>query len=148
MATKEFKTIAISTIMAVVSFVFALDAKAQYPGSIAWEMQMIQRENAVRAQTAMMRQQILNYYHQQASAATWHIMNQPFVPMQGVQTYNGSYISSGESYTTETVPCDHCNGGYNYKDMYMGGGEIRTIKSRCNWCYGTGTIKRKVKVSE
>ena len=48
MATQELRTIAISTIMAVVSFVFALDAKAQYPGSIAWEMQMIQRENAVR----------------------------------------------------------------------------------------------------
>lgn len=73
------------------------------------------------------------------------MQNQPFVPMQGVQTYNGPYINSGESYHIETEVCDHCDGGYHYREVYMGGGESRTVKSLCNWCHGTGEIKRKVK---
>lgn len=150
MKTQLVKNIAMVTVLAVMSLVSANETKAQYhidygPGSPAWCYQMQQRENAIRMQNAMMQQQILNYYQQQAAAATWHMQNTPFVPMQGVQTYNDSYINNGESYHTETVTCDHCDGGYNYKQTYMGGGESRTVKSRCSWCHGSGTIKKKVK---
>lgn len=150
MRTQLVKKIAMVTVVAVVSLVSVNEAKAQYyldygPGSIAWDAQMQQRENAIRMQNAMMQQQILNYYQQQAAAATWHMQNTPFVPMQGVQTYNGPYINNGESYHTETVTCDHCDGGYNYREVYMGSGQSRTVKSRCNWCHGTGTVNKKVK---
>ena len=150
MKTQMIKKIAMSAAVAVVALVSSTESKAQYyldygPGSIAWDAQMQQRENAIRMQNAMMQQQILNYYQQQAAAATWHMQNTPFVPMQGVQTYNGPYINNGESYHTETVKCDHCDGGYNYREVYMGSGQSRTVKSRCNWCHGTGTINKKVK---
>ncbi len=150
MRTQMMKKIAMTAFVTVMTIMSADDAKAQYymdygPGSIAWDAQMQQRENAMRMQNAMMQQQIRNYYQQQAAAATWHMQNAPFVPMQGVQTYNGPYISNGESYHMETVTCDHCDGGYNYRQTYMGGGETRTVKSRCNWCHGSGKIKKKVK---
>lgn len=150
MRTQLVKKIAIVTGLAVMSLVSANETKAQYyiddgPGSPAWCYQMQQRENAIRMRNAMMQQQILNYYQQQAAAATWHMQNMPFDPMQGVQTYNGPYINNGESYHTETVTCDHCDWGYNYREAYMGGGQSRTVKSRCNWCHGTGTVNKKVK---
>lgn len=150
MKTQVIKEIAMAAVVIAMALVSTGEVKAQYyldygPGSIAWCAQMQQRENAIRMQNAMMQQQILNYYQQQAAAATWHMQNTPFVPMQGVQTYNGPYINNGESYHTETVTCDHCDGGYNYKRTYMGGGETRTTKSRCNWCHGKGTIQKKVK---
>ena len=150
MRTQLVKRIAMAAVVVVSGLVSANEAKAQYyldygPGSPAWCYQMQQRENAIRMQNAMMQQQIVNYYQQQAAAATWQLQNQPFVPMQGVQTYNGPYINNGESYHTETVTCDHCDGGYNYREVYMGSGQSRTVKSRCNWCHGTGTINKKVK---
>ncbi len=150
MKTYIFKKIATASVVVAVALVSSTEANAQYyldygPGSPAWCYQMQQRENAIHMQNAMMQQRILNYYQQQAAAATWHMQNTPFVPMQGVQTYNGPYINNDESYHTETVSCDHCDGGYNYKQTYMGNGEVRTIKSRCTWCHGTGTINKKVK---
>lgn len=150
MKTQAMKKIALTIVVAVMALVSSNEVKAQSyldygPGSPAWCYQMQQRENAIRMQNAMMQQQILNYYQQQAAAATWHMQNMPFVPMQGVQTYNGPCINNGESYHTESVTCDHCDGGYNYKQTYMGGGEVRTIKSRCTWCHGTGTLTKKVK---
>ena len=150
MKTQKMVRMAVVAMTAVMALASANDAKAQYymdygPGSLAWDAQMQQRENAIRMQNAQMQQQIMNYYQQQAAAATWQLQNQPFVPMQGVQTYNGPYINSGESYHIETEACDHCDGGYNYREVYMGGGQSRTVKSRCNWCHGTGEIKRKVK---
>ncbi len=150
MKTQAMKKIAIMIVVAVMALVSSNEVKAQSyldygPGSPTWCYQMQQRENTIRMQNVMMQQQILNYYQQQAAAATWHMQNTPFVPMQGVQTYNGPYINNGDSYHTETVKCDHCDGGYNYKQTYMGGGETRTIKSRCNWCHGTGTVNKKVK---
>ena len=136
--------------VAVTSLISANEVSAQSyldygPGSPAWCYQMQQRENAISMQNAIMQQQILNYYQEQAAAATWHMQNTPFVPMQGIQTYNGPYINYGESYHTEKVTCDKCDGGYNYKQIYMGGGEARTVKSRCTWCNGTGTLSKKVK---
>ena len=149
MEIRNFFITAVSSAIVVASLLSSNQAKAQYmyfgPGSIVWDMQMQQRENAMRMQTAMMQQQVLNYYNSQAAAATMHMQNTPFVPMQGVQTYNGPYINRGESYRTETVTCDHCSGGYNYRETYMGGGQTRTIKSRCSWCNGSGTLRKKVK---
>lgn len=149
MKTQIVKKIVMVAVIAVVEIISTNEVKAQYyldygPGSPVWCYQMQQRENAISMQNAMMRQQICNYYQQQAAAATWHMQNYPLVPMQGVQTYDGPYINNGESYHTESVSCDHCDGGYNYRQAYMGGGEVNTIKSRCSWCHGTGTIKKKV----
>ena len=123
-------------------------AHAQYgPGSLAWDYQMMQRENAIRMQNSMMQAQILNYYNQQAAYATQQLMNNPLQPIQGVMTYDGVYITpeTVNNYRKEKVECSHCNGGYNYRTIYMGGGESRRIKSRCNYCHGTGTVTRTVK---
>ena len=150
MKTQTMKKLAMAAVAAVITLVSSADVKAQYwvdysPGSLAWDYQMQQRENAIRMQNAMMQQQILNYYHQQAAAAEWHMQNMPFVPMQGVQTYNGPYLNAGESYHIETDDSEHCDGGYNNKETYMGGGHTLTIRSRCSWCHGTGTLNKKVK---
>lgn len=143
--SKLFITLSIS-VAALASASAQSDYLLNYgPGSPSWCWQMQQDINAISMQNAIMQQQIVNYYQQQAAAATWHMQNTPFVPMQGVQTYNGPYINNGESYHTETMTCDHCDGGYNYREVYMGGGQSRTVKSRCNWCHGTGTINKKVK---
>ena len=117
------------------------------PGSISWCWQMQQRENIIATQNAMMRAQILNYYTQQAAAATYHMITTPLQPMQGVMTYDGVYITpeTVNSYHSEEVTCEHCDGGYNYRTVYMGGGETRKLKSRCVWCHGRGTVRRTVK---
>lgn len=117
------------------------------PGSIAWSYQMMQQENAIRAQNAMMQARILNYYQQQAAASTYHMMNNPYQPMQGVMTYDGVYVNpqTTNNYHKEQVDCEHCDGGYNYRTIYMGGGESRQVKSRCNFCHGRGTVTRTVK---
>lgn len=127
-------------------------ANAQYyldygPGSIAWDMQMQQRENAIRMQNAMMQAQILNYYQQQAAAANQWMQTTPFQPMPGVMTYDGVYVTpeTVNDYHKEQVKCEHCDGGYNYRTIYMGGGETRQTKSRCNWCHGNGYVTRTVK---
>lgn len=117
------------------------------PGSPSWEWQMLQRENAIRMQTAMMRQQVLNYYQQQAATATLWMQTTPFTPMPGGVTYDGVYVTpeNVNSYHKENVTCEHCNGGYNYRSVYMGSGQIRQVKSRCNWCHGKGYITKTVK---
>ena len=127
-------------------------ANAQYyldygPGSIAWDMQMQQRENAMRMKNAMMQAQILNYYQQQAAAATQWMQTNPFQPMPGVVTYDGVYVTpeTVNDYHKEEVSCDHCDGGYNYRTVYMGGGEYRQVKSRCRWCHGTGHVTKTVR---
>lgn len=105
MKTQAIEKICLMAVVAVAVLVSSNEVKAQSildysPGSPAWSAQMQQRENAIRMQNAMMQQQILNYYQQQAAAATWHMQNTPFVPMQGVQTYNGPYINNGKA----TIP--------------------------------------------
>lgn len=82
MRTQLVKNIAMVTVVTVMSLVSANETKAQYyldygPGSPAWCYQMQQSENAIRMQNAMMQQQILNYYQQQASGATWHMQTRP-----------------------------------------------------------------------
>lgn len=148
MKTTAFKNIGACAVAAILTLVCAGKANAQYydygPGSIAWEIQMQQRENQIMMQNAAMRAQITNYYQQQAAQATWHMINQPFVPMPGIQTYNGPYVPNGQTYTTETVDCEHCDGGYNYRETYMGYGQTRTIRSTCPWCHGSGTVTKKV----
>ncbi len=117
------------------------------PGSPSWCRQMQQRENAMRMQTEMMRQQVLNYYQQQAAAATQWMQTNPFQPMPGVMTYDGVYVTpeTVNNYHKEQVECEHCDGGYNYRTVYMGSGESRQVKSRCNWCHGNGYVTRTVK---
>ncbi len=117
------------------------------PGSPSWCWQMQQQINAMDMQTAMMQQQVLNYYQQQAAAATQWMQTNPFQPMPGVMTYDGVYVTpeTVNDYHKEEVSCDHCDGGYNYRTVYMGGGESRQIKSRCSWCHGTGHVTKTVK---
>ena len=117
------------------------------PGSISWCWQMQQRENVISAQNAMMQAQILNFYRQQAAAATQHMMTNPFQPMQGIVTYDGVYLTpeTVNSYHKEEVECEHCDGGYIYRTVYMGGGETRQVKRRCSFCRGKGTVTRTVK---
>lgn len=116
-------------------------------GGIMWCAQMDQRINAMQMQNAMMRQQVLNYYRQQAAAATQHMMNNPCSPISGVMTYDGVYVTpeTVNEYHKENVTCEHCDGGYNYRNVYMGGGETRQVKSRCSWCHGKGYVTKTVR---
>lgn len=140
-------------VLFVVSFCSIATAMSQNylldygPGSIAWSYQMQQRENAISMQNAMMQAQILNYYRQQAAAAAHQLMNNPLQQMQGVVTYDGVYVTpqTVNDYHKETVDCEHCDDGYNYRTIYMGGGESRRIKSRCSFCYGKGTVTKTVR---
>lgn len=117
------------------------------PGSASWCWQMQQRENAISAQNAMMRQQVLNYYRQQAAAATQWMQTNPCTPMPGALTYDGVYVTpkTVNNYHKENVTCEHCDGGYNYRSVYMGNGQSRQVKSRCNWCRGKGYVTKTVK---
>ena len=138
-------------VVAILSLIGASSAKAQAyldygPGSISWCMQMDQQINAMRAQNAAMQAQIVSYYQQQAAAATYHLMTNPFQPMPGVVTYDGVYITpeTVNDYHKEDVDCEHCDGGYNYRTCYMGG-ESRQVRSRCSYCHGKGYVTRTVR---
>ena len=131
-----------------ITFVSAQNYFLDYgPGSIAWGAQMMQRENVIRTQNSMMQMQVLNYYQQQAAAATYHLMNNPYQPMQGVYTYDGVYLTpeTVNNYTKEKVACEHCSDGYNYRTIYMGDGETRKVRSRCDYCHGNGYLIKTVK---
>ena len=116
------------------------------PGSPAWCWQQQQEINAMAAQTMMMRQQVLNYYSQQAAAATQWLQTNPCAPMPGVVTYDGVYVTpeTVNNYHKENVACEHCNGGYNYRSVYVGGGQSRQQKTRCGWCHGKGYVTKTV----
>ena len=116
------------------------------PGSPSWCYQMQQQINEIERVNAALQAQIMNYYNQQAAAATMHLMTNPFTPMAGALTYDGAYITpeNVNNYTRERVACEHCSGGYNYRDYYMGGGEVRSVKQRCSFCHGTGTVMKTI----
>ena len=116
------------------------------PGSPSWCWQMQQEINAISAQNAMLQAQIMRYYNQQAYNVTQHMINTPFQSMSGALTYDGVYITPQDvnSYHKEQVECEHCNGGYNYRTVYLGGGETTQVKSRCSFCHGKGTVTKTV----
>lgn len=151
MKMKTINKLALVFVMVTVGFC-SVRAQGDYllnygPGSPSWCWQMQQQENIIRAQNAMMQARILDYCRQQAAAATQHMMNNPFQPMQGVMTYDGVYLTpeTVNNYHKEEVTCEHCDGGYNYRTIYMSGGETRQVKRRCVYCYGKGTVTRTVK---
>lgn len=141
--------IALSMVLTGISSVSAQsDYLLNYgPGSPSWCWQMQQGINAMSMQNAMMQQQILNYYRQQAAAATQWMQTNPCTPMPGVVTYDGVYVTpeTVNSHHKENVTCEHCDGGYNYRSVYMGNGETRRVKSRCSWCHGKGYVTKTVK---
>lgn len=141
--------IALSMVLTGISSVSAQsDYLLNYgPGSPSWCWQMQQGINAMSMQNAMMQQQILNYYRQQAAAATQWMQTNPCTPMPGVVTYDGVYVTpeTVNSYHKENVTCEHCDGGYNYRSVYMGNGKTRRVKSRCSWCHGKGYVTKTVK---
>lgn len=98
-------------------------------------------------QNTMLQIQIMNYRQQQVAAATQWMQTNPFTPMPGVLTHDGVYVTpeTVNNYHKENVTCEHCNGGYNYRNVYVGGGETRRVKSRCSWCHGKGYITKTVR---
>lgn len=98
-------------------------------------------------QNAMMQQQLLNFYRQQAGTATGWMQTSPCTPMPGGVTYDGIYVTpeNVNNYHKENVICEHCDGGYNYRSVYMGNGVTRRVKSRCSWCHGNGYVTKTVK---
>ena len=117
------------------------------PGGVIWCAQMDQRITSMQIKNNIMRQQVLNYYRQQAATAYQWLQTNPVTPMPGVMTYDGTYVTPNtvNDYHKENVTCEHCDGGYNYRTIYMGDGETQQIKSRCNWCYGKGYLTKTVK---
>lgn len=116
------------------------------PGSPSWCWQQQQQINAMAMQNMMMRQQITQYYQNQAAAVQQQIMANPFQPVQGIITYDGTYVTpeTVNRYSRREVPCSHCNGGYNQKTIYLGTGGSRTIRQKCTWCHGKGTVSKLV----
>lgn len=139
-------------ILIVALFMSAISANAQDwlltygPGSPAWCWQQQQQINAMQTQNMIMQQQLVQYYRNQAAAIQQQIMSNPFQPVQGIVTHDGNYITpqNVNQYTTTEVDCEHCNGGYNYKTLYVGSGNTRTVKQRCSWCHGNGTVTKRV----
>ena len=117
------------------------------PGSPSWCWQKQQEINAMAMQNLMMQQQIVNYYQQQAAAANQWMSSTPYTSMPGVMTYDGVYVTpkTVNNYHKEKVTCEHCNGGYKYRSVYMGNGKTRQVKSRCNWCHGKGYVTKTVR---
>jgi len=115
-------------------------------GSPMWCWQQQQQINAMKMQNMMMQLQILQFYRDQANGVQQQIMSNPFQPVQGIVTRDGSYVTpeNVNNYRTERVSCGNCNGGFNYRTIYLGNGQTRTVKSRCSYCHGTGYISKHV----
>lgn len=139
-------------VLVVVWFLSATSVNAQDwllsygPGSPAWCWQQQQEINAMRMQNMIMQQQLVQFYRNQAAAVQQQIMSNPFQPVQGIVTRDGNYITpqTVNQYTTTKVDCEHCDGGFNYKTIYVGSGNTRTVKERCSWCHGNGTVTKRV----
>lgn len=116
------------------------------PGSPSWCWQQQQQINAMAMQNMMMQQQVLQFYQNQANAVQQQIMFNPFQPVQGIMTNDGTYITpeTVNNYHTERVSCEHCNGGFNQRTVYLGNGHTSTVKSRCSYCHGSGYVTKHV----
>lgn len=126
---------------------YAQDYLLNYgPDSPSWCWQQQQEINAMVIQNMMMQQQILAYYRNQTNTVQQQIMANPFQPVQGIVTRDGTYLSPDnvDNYHTEQVSCDHCDGGFNYRKVYMSNGQTRTVKSRCTYCRGNGYVTKHV----
>ena len=147
---KKISSIAIVIISAIfgATKMNAQDYLLNYgPGSAYWCAQQQQINNAMAMQNAMMGAQLLAYYRQQAAAASYHLMTNPFQPMPGIVTNDGAYITPDtvNEYHKEEVPCEHCNGGHNYRTVWYGGDKIRQVKSTCSFCHGKGYVTKTVR---
>ena len=141
-------------------FIIVVGAKAQFPmfgcglgwgteaGSPAWCWQQQQINNAIDNQIMMMRMQQMNFYRQQTQDIENWIRTNPTTPYPGnVLTHDKIIINPDNinDYERVQVNCEHCDGGFNYKQVYAGNGQTNTQKSRCSFCHGTGTVTKHVK---
>ena len=146
------------------AFVFVSTSKAQFPmmplgtgsglgwgtaaGSPEWCWQQQQLINAQNAYLMQMRLQELNYYRQQAQAIQNWMQTNPCTPYPGnVITRDGVILNTENinEYEIRSVSCEHCNGGFNSKQVYLGNGRYSTQRVRCNFCHGSGSVKRHVR---
>lgn len=114
------------------------------PGSISWCWQQQQQFQAWQMQQMIQHQQLLQYYNNQRIAAEQQMMS-AMQSMQSFAPYSGVYQYSGEcnTYHTENVPCDYCNGGQVTR-QYMSNGQVRTQKRTCGYCHGKGYTRKTV----
>ena len=111
------------------------------PGSLAWCWQQQQQINFTRIQNAIMQQQVLNFYRQQAQNVTNWINSHPFDPYPGQVLTKDGFIVNYEliSSQREKGQCSNCNGeGFLKENYYMGNNHVKTNKRRCGMCHGTG----------
>jgi len=141
-------------IFAIVMVFCATKMSAQYffPGSSLDIIGDIQRNNVLmqmQAQTNMLQMNYMNMLQQNAAAATWHMQNMPFVPMPGVVTREGDFISNDEiqNYERRNVDCDDCGGtGKKYENRVSYSTKtVRKVEVNCSTCHGRGTISRLVR---
>lgn len=87
--------------------------------------------------------QIANQIDQQIYQYQMNLIQNGFYN-QNQNTYSTFNSNNLEQMTRTTyVTCDNCKGkGYNTRDIWMGGGEIRTLKQRCAFCHGTGKVRQ------
>lgn len=156
------------------AFCLTVSAKAQYdnyvgPGSLAWCWQQQQIMNAINNRLSADFWRLRNPSYQQMQAM-WNRtpVNVPPAPMPvpPMPTFptppanSNSYpeptgqiggSSSIENTITQfeerQVTCEYCNGGFNSRQVYLGNGNVRTVRSRCAYCHGRGTRKERVLVS-
>lgn len=141
-------------IFAIVMVFCATKMSAQYfyPGPSLDIIGDIQRNNVLmqmQAQTNMLQMNYMNMLQQNAAAATWHMQNMPFVPMSGVVTREGDFISNDEiqNYERRNVDCDDCGGtGKKYENRVSYSTKtVRKVEVNCSTCHGRGTISRLVR---
>ena len=125
-------------IFAIVMVFSATKMSAQYfyPGPSLDLIGDIQRNNVLmqmQAQTSMMQMNYLNMLQQNAAAATWHMQNMPFVPIQ--------------NYERRDVNCSDCGGtGKKYENRVSYSTKtVRRVEVNCSTCHGRGSTSRLVR---
>ena len=86
--------------------------------------------------------QLANQIYQQSYQYQMNLIQNGYY-LQNNSSYNTSNNTSTEIKRTKYVTCDNCNGtGYHTRDVWMGGSEVRKIKSRCSSCHGLGKVRQ------
>lgn len=118
------------------------------PGSPAWCWQFQQQNNMIDMMNMQMQMNIHSFYQNQFNSINNHMMTNPTQPYNGgILTYDGVYVTpeTVNDYHREDVNCEHCDGGYKYKQVNLGGGRTTTLKTRCTFCRGRGYVTHTVK---
>lgn len=79
----------------------------------------------------------------------WMMNNGMYNNQNTSSSSNSRSTSRSGRYVELYEKCIECGGkGYNVRELYMGGGNIRKVKSNCGYCNGRGKIRTTKYVRE